>query len=202
MASSDAARPPLGLPPGSIRGIIALQISLIFWLLLMVPEENQIPIPLNLYFMLSMVLVFFVSHGKTIALKSDPHPSPLWLPGGTLRLFIVAVTIATAIYVGMNHPDHLQRLNPDPAQLPNWKYYLWSLGIGFFVGTIFRLLPFRQNWGFQTIQAWLAILAMVSLLLETILQVFVQTSLANKIDFLGWQCGVTAIVACYYGARS
>ena len=69
MTSSDAARPPLGLPPGSIRGLLSLQIVITFWLLLAMPEDKQKPIPMNLYFLLTMVFVFFVSHGKSIAKK-------------------------------------------------------------------------------------------------------------------------------------
>jgi hypothetical protein len=192
----------LGLPPGSIRGIISLQIAVTFWLLLLVPEDNKIAMPLNLYFLLSMVLVFFVSHGKSIALRAEKTPSPLWLPGGTLRFLILGGSIALAVYLGLNHPDNLKRLNPDPAQLPNWNAYLWSLCIGFLVGLLLRILPFRHGWAFQSFQAWIAMLAMFSLLLETILQVFVKTTLTEKLDFVGWQCGVTAIVACYFGSRS
>ena len=34
MAATVVPRPPLGLPPGSIRGLLALQIVIIFWVLL------------------------------------------------------------------------------------------------------------------------------------------------------------------------
>src|SRR5438067_7732094 len=137
-----APRPPLGLPPGSIRGLLAMQITIIFWVLLLAPKENFVPVPLNLYFLLAMVMVFFVSHGKSIARRAEPTASPLWLPGGTLRFLILAGTAAVFAYVIVNHPDRLERLNPHPDQMKNWKYYLGGLAIGFVLGYGTRILPF------------------------------------------------------------
>src|SRR3954470_5861070 len=146
-ATAAAPRPPLGLPPGSIRGLLALQITIIFWILLLAPKEDMErvkEIPLNLYFLLAMVMVFFVAHGKSIARRADPTPSPLWLPGGTLRFLILAGTAAVIAYVAVKHPDRLDRLTPNPEQLPDWKYYLAALAIGFVLGYATRILPFRH----------------------------------------------------------
>src|SRR5256885_13044930 len=134
-APAAAPRPPLGLPPGSSRGLLAPQITIIFWILLLAPNENFVPIPLNLYFLLAMVLVFFVAHGKSIARRAEPTPSPLWLPGGTLRFLILAGTVAVLVYVRLNHPDRLNRLTPSPDQLrEEWKYYLAAVGARVFLG--------------------------------------------------------------------
>src|SRR5262245_46274622 len=103
MTAHVAPRPPLGLPPGSIRGLLALQITIIFWVLLLVPNEKFVPIPLNLYFLLAVVMIFFVSHGKSIARKGEATPSPLWLPGGTLRFIILAGTAAVFAYVAIKY---------------------------------------------------------------------------------------------------
>jgi hypothetical protein len=196
-------RAPLGLPPGSIRGLLALQIIIIFWMLLLVPsDERAIPIPLNLYFLLSLVMVFFVSHGKSIARRGESTASPLWLPGGTLRFIILAGTIAVFAYIYFKHPERLDRLTPRPEQMQNWKYYLSALAIGFVLGYATRLLPFRNAWGFQAFQAWVAILAMLILFLETIFQVIINFSLMQQIEPVIWGTIVTGIVAFYYGSRS
>lgn len=193
---------PLGLPPGSVRGLLAIQITAIFLLLLVVPEEKVIPMPLNVYFLLSLVMVFFVAHGKTIHERSHPSPSPLYLPGGTLRLLILASVVGSVVYLGLKHPDRFDSLTPDPAQFANWKYYLGSLAGGFLLGHLLKIIPIRHGWAFQSFQAWSALIAMFSLLLETILQVFVKTTLADKLDFVVWQCAVIGISAFYYGVRS
>jgi hypothetical protein len=201
-ATASAPRPPLGLPPGSIRGLLAMQITIIFWILLLAPNENFVPIPLNLYFLLAMVMVFFVSHGKSIARRAEPTPSPLWLPGGTLRLVILAGTAAVLVYVGLNHPDRLARLTPNPEQLPDWKYYLTALATGFVLGYATRILPFRHAWMFQAFQAWIAIIAMAILFLHLVFEVIINFSLPNAINAVAWQTIVTGVVAFYYGSRS
>ena len=76
---------PLGLPPGSVRGMLSLMIMAMAWLLLLLPDSSSVTLPLNVYCLLPLVLLFFFSHGKSIADSSDPTPSPLYLPGGTLR---------------------------------------------------------------------------------------------------------------------
>jgi len=202
MTAIVAPRPPLGLPPGSIRGLLALQITVIFWILLLAPNENFVPIPLNLYFLLAMVMVFFVSHGKSIARRNETTPSPLWLPGGTFRFLILAGTAAVLVYVGLNHPDRLNRLTPNPEQLSDWKYYLAGLGIGFVLGYGTRLLPFRHAWMFQAFQAWIAIIAMAILFLHLVFEVIINFSLPNAINAVAWQTIVTGVVAFYYGSRS
>jgi hypothetical protein len=195
-------RPPLGLPPGSIRGILSVLIVSIFWILLLVPEEQSIKIPLNLYFLLSLVMVFFVAHGKSIARRDEAHPSPLWLPGGTLRLLIVAGTIAVAVYVAVKHPDHFNRLNVDPEQLANSKYYMAAVGIGFVLGYCTRILPFKHEWWYQAFQAWVAIIAMAIMFFELAFQALINIHLDNPVEGLVWHTAVTGIVAFYFGSRS
>lgn len=193
---------PLGLPPGSIRGLLAIQITAIFLLLLVVPAEKMIPMPLNVYFLLSLVMVFFVAHGSTIHERSNPSPSPLYLPGGSLRFLIIAAVGGSIVYLGMNHAERFDTLQPSQADMAHWKYYLGSLAGGFFLGHFLKIIPIRHGWVFQSFQAWIALLTMLSLLLETILQVFVKPTLSEMVNFLVWQCAVIAISAFYYGVRS
>jgi hypothetical protein len=202
MTATIAPRPPLGLPPGSVRGLLAIQITATFWILLLVPNETAVPIPLSLYFLLAMVMVFFVAHGKSIARRADPTPSPLWLPGGTLRFLILAGTTAVIAYVAVKHPDRLDRLTPNPDQLPNWKYYLSAVGLGFVLGYGTRILPFRHAWMFQAFQAWIAIIAMGILFLHLVFEVIINVSLPHTIDPVAWNSIVTGIVAFYFGSRS
>jgi len=200
MTATVVHRPPLGLPPGSIRGLLAIQITLIFWMLLLAPDETKIP--LNLYFLLALVMVFFVAHGKSIARRDEPTPSPLWLPGGTIRFLILAGTAAVITYIAVKHPERLDRLTPRPEELANWKYYLGALAVGFVLGYGTRILPFRNAWVFQAFQAWIAIIAMAILFLHFVFEVIINFSLNVQIDPVAWHTIVTGITAFYYGSRS
>ena len=115
---------------------------------------------------------------------------------------MLGAAVGTLVYLGMNHPGRLDRLTPNPEQFGNWKYYLGSLSGGFFLGHLLKVSPLPHGWAFQSFQAWVSLIAMMSLLVETILQVFVKTTLADKLDFVTWQCIVTGITAFYYGVRS
>lgn len=217
-SSAPKAITPLGLPPGSIRALLAIQVVGIFLLLLLVPDSNKIPAPLNLYFLMPLVLVFFVAHGSSIHKKADKQPSPLYMPSGSIRFLILAGIVGTIGYIGVQHPERFDRLNPFPptelvlidagaqAEMTKlthvWKFYMASLAGGFILGYFIKVLPFAHGWAFQSFKAWVALIAMFSLFLETILQVFVKTTLVEKLDFVVWQCAVTAICSFYYGVRS
>ena len=143
-----------------------------------------------------------MSHGKSIARKGEPTPSPLWLPGGTLRFVILAGTAAVLAFVAIQHPDRFARLTPNPDQLPHWKYYLGALGIGFVLGYGTRILPFRHSWMFQAFQAWTAIIAMAILFLHMVFEVIINFSLDIPFDAVAWNTIVTGVVAFYFGSRS
>ncbi len=203
MANNEKLPSPLGLPPGSVRGILSLFIVVQFWLLLLLPESSKVPIPINLYLLMTLVALFFASHGKSIASASDPDPSPLYLPGGALRFIILAGTAATIGYLYTNHPESLnERLRPSPGQLANWPLIVGAYVGGLFVGYVLHIMPFRNHWFFQAFLAWIALIAMGLLFASIIIQAFVKPTLEKDIDLPTWDAIVTAVTACYFGTRS
>ena len=194
---------PLGLPPGSVRGMLSLMIMAMAWLLLMLPDSSSVTMPLNLYCLLPLVLLFFFSHGKSIAESSDVTPSPLHLPGGTLRLLILGGTIAVIAYLYFNHPDRLHdRLKPTAEQLKLWPTLMGAIVGGLIVGYLFQYFPFHDHWFMQALQAWLAILTMFIMLAEVVIQAFIAPQLAQEINMANWQWLVTFLAAFYFGSRS
>jgi hypothetical protein len=189
--------PPLGLPPGSVRGLLSIMIVALLWLLLLLPRNvtQQVTVPVHVYMLLALVLLFFVAHGRTIARKADPTPSPLYLPGGTLRLIILGGTIATIVYLFLNDRERLiQRLTPAADQMQHWPEFLLALVGGLAVGWIFRFITPLHN--------WLAVLALFAMLADIVIEVFVYPQLKENADPVVWQCIVTAVVASYFGTRS
>src|SRR5260370_19493783 len=83
-------RQPLGLPAGSVRALLTLMILVLIWALMLFPEEKEVRIPLYLYYLMFLILGhFFAAHGHSIAGPSTGPVSPLKLPRGTLRTFII-----------------------------------------------------------------------------------------------------------------
>src|SRR5690242_10236793 len=103
-------RHPLGLPAGSVRALLVLQIVTLFWLIVAFPQEralNPVNVPLFLYFLLGLVLAFFAAHGHSITTMGSPHASPWHLPHGFFRLFIV---VFTAVLIGYRWHTDRERL--------------------------------------------------------------------------------------------
>src|SRR5262249_7828786 len=109
-------RHPLRLPAGSLRALLAMLIAGLFRLLLLLPAEKQMPIPLFLYFLAGMVLMFFVAHGNSISANGQPPP---WgLPRGTFRFLLIVGTIGViAAYIYLRNSSPLPRLVPNAEQL-------------------------------------------------------------------------------------
>ena len=111
MSTAPIARHPLGLPAGSVRALLALAITITFWVHLVVPTTS---VPMYLYFMLVLVPVFFASSGQST--DAGPRFNPLYLPGWLIRLLIVAGSVAVLVWQFITSPDLLARLRLDPAQ--------------------------------------------------------------------------------------
>ncbi|MFL5342724.1 MAG: hypothetical protein ACJ8F7_21540 [Gemmataceae bacterium] len=198
------SRHPLGLPAGSVRATLALIISGLFWTLLLIPDDKAVPIPLFLYFLSAMILLFFFAHGKTISGEEGQKP-PWGLPSGSFRILIL---LGTGVAVGLHYYLYghwpLQRLKPQPDQLSQWPTLLIALLAGLGLGWLFGRGPWRRSAVFQDLQAWVSLLAMLGLGAEIIIVLFINPSLKAdvKLDLTTWECVLTGIVAFYFGARS
>lgn len=200
----ELTRHPFGLPAGSVRAVISLGIAGLFWTILLLPESWSIPVPLFLYFLSVMVLLFFFGHGKSIG--SEDGRSPWGLPRGTFRVVIILGTLAGAALHFYLHREHVwRRLQPDVDQLrAQWAYLLIALGVGLSTGWLIGRGPWRRSAVFQDLQAWVSLLAMLGLAIETVIVLFINPNLGGdlKLNLAIWEAVLTAIVAWYFGSRS
>jgi hypothetical protein len=200
-------RQPLNLPAGSVRSSLVLLIILPFWVLLAVPTR-EVPMPLYLYFLLGLVLVFFASHGGTIAPRhAADHPSPWHLPRGFFRLALILVTaglVGWRVYSDPSGTDLADRLTPSPEQLANWPYLLGTMAACFTAGwAVSRLLGrYRYSPIYQDFLAAVSIIAMVGLSGLAIVHLLINPQLKVPVNALVFECILTGIVAWYFGARS
>jgi hypothetical protein len=197
-------RHPLGLPAGSVRSTLVLMIVGLFWLILLLPGENVPPVPLFLYLLLALVLVFFAAHGKSIAAPGVDHRSPWWLPRGVFRGFIVLGTVAVIAWQAYQNPDLLtSRLQLSERQhLERWPRLLLALSGGYALGWLIHLGPWREYPWFQDIQAWLSLVAMAILFILAVVHLLINPDVGKQIDLPTLECIVVAIVAFYFGVRS
>src|SRR5207244_3845248 len=82
----------LRLPAGSVRAIHVFAIVGLICAIILLPAAPTIP-PYLIYLLFLMVGHYFAAHGVSIAPRDDASPSPLFLPGGTVRMFILVALI-------------------------------------------------------------------------------------------------------------
>lgn len=193
-------RHPLGLPAGSVRTILALMITAMIWLLLLVGPSKQLTIPLNHHFLMFLVMLVFVSHRPQTA--DDEPLTPMGIPIVLVRLFILFGTAAVLGYLYFKHRADLWKILTPPAdQLENWPGFLLAMGGGFGVGYLTRLGPWKDTFVYQDLQAWVSILAMLGLIAELIIRLFINPNLRQEFDTFPWECLLTGLIAFYFGSR-
>src|SRR5262245_52909667 len=153
---------PYGLPHGTVRGFLSVLICSFFWILLL--QDGSTPAPLGHFFLLTLVFLAFASHPVQEARTSSFLP---WL----MRVIFLGGSGVVLAYVAVQHPDRLAtRLTPNPAEISQWPVLLSCLGGGFGIALFARFILGRNNEVFQTLRAWIGVIAVVLLLFETLFQ--------------------------------
>jgi len=199
--TDQPTRHPLGLPPGSVRSILAVMITGLFAILLLQPASETVYMPAFLYPLLSLLLVYVVAHGKSIA-PAGERP-PLHLPHGTVPFLVTIGLIAAVAWKYVNdHDTLLARLQPTSAQLQQWPELLAALFGGFLFGRILRRGPWNHTPMYQDLLAWVSLICMLGLGIETLAVVFIHPTLPEGLDMHKLEAFLTAAVSLYFGARS
>ena len=194
-----AVRQPFGLPMGTIRGVLALLICGFVWMVLLLPQQN-IKLPLAHFFLASMVFMAFVSH-PGVAPVGGSHLIP-WI----LRVVFAVGSVGVLVYAAYtNWSQATDRLQPNPAEFSEW--WLTYIGVtfgGFLVGRVFRLLLGNGNMFFQTVRAWLSVLALLMMAGEFLLFIANVSDSERRLDgFLHfWQAVQLAAVSAYFASRT
>lgn len=191
------ARHPFGLPMGTVRGFMSVLIVSFFWLVLLVP--NATPAPLGHFFLLTLVFLAFASHPLPEHVVSAFLP---WL----MRVLFVGGSVAVVAYVAVKNPAFLKtRLTPDAGEISQWPVLLGTLAGGFALGLTLRFFLGRGSDMFQTLRAWIGVIAILLLVVETVFQFLIKPGLsevpgpdAMKV----WEGVIIAFVSAYFGSRA
>ncbi len=200
---SDFERQPLRLPAGSLRATMSLFIAALFWLFILLPDDKRIPVPLFMYFLAGMVMLFLVAFRRS---DRQPFKSGPWgLPTGVFRFVLIGGSVAAlALSFYLYRQSPFSRLVPQPEQLSQWPSLTVALFGGLFVGWLVGRGPWR-NWAvFQDFQAWVSLLAMLGLFAEVIIVLFINPNLERNppLDLRTFETVLTGIIAWYFGSRA
>jgi hypothetical protein len=141
----------------------------------------------------------FVSHPIHDAETSSFLP---WL----MKVIFVGGSALVLGYVAFKNPDQLAiRLTPNVGDIGQWPVLLGCLFGGFGIALLVRFIMGRKNETFQTVRAWLGVLAMLLLIFETLLQFVILPDLSDKPGpeaMKIWEGFLIATVAAYFGSRA
>ena len=208
MSDTPAPYHPLGLPPGSVRAILVLIVVGMFVVLAVVPQPADRPpirIPLFLFALLPLVMLFFAAHGSSIQPVGGTGASPLYLPRPFIRILIVlglAGSLGAAYYFD---PQQLvERLTPDPADVSKVPGLMLAIGVGFFVGHLLRIFPWRHLPAYQNFLAWISLIALLLLLVDLVLVFIIKPSVQDAFEFdpFVFEAVLSGVIAMYFAARS
>jgi hypothetical protein len=120
----------LGLPAGSIRGLLALMVFGTIWGLLALRPTEEIPDYLrDLSF---IVLGHYFASRRRAGEVVEPGPAPLYLPNGSIRLLLVAGCVGVGVLL------YSRGQLTAPGQHPG-VVTLWLVG-GFLLGVALNAL--------------------------------------------------------------
>jgi hypothetical protein len=193
-------RHPLKLPEGSVRVSLVLLILLPFWLLLALPGPTLAPMPLFLYLLLGLVVVFFAWHDRTVTAWHMP-----WWFFPAVIIGVSAALVGYRLYTdwqaGTN--ETLDRLVPPEQQMRRLPFLVLSLGGGFLLGWIFRHLgDWVHTPAFQDIRASVSLLAMLLLSAAIIIHLCINPQLVEAVESPVLEYIVTFLIAWYFGTRA
>lgn len=197
-APLHAEYPTFGLPSGSVRGFLSVLICSFFWIVLLYPADAAIRAPLAHFFLLTLVFMAFASHPL---LDAKAHLVP-WL----MKVLFIGGSAVAVVVALVRDPDlTARRLTPAKEDIAQWPVLLGCFAGGFLVATFLRFVLGRRSELFMTLRAWVGVIAMLLLFVETILQFLVLPGMdasQHQNALKVWEGVIIAAVAAYFGARA
>jgi hypothetical protein len=189
--------PTFGLPSGSVRGFLSVLICSFFWIVLLYPANTEIKAPLGHFFLLTLVFMAFASQPF---LDVKAHLLP-WL---MKLLFVGGSTVVVVVAFVRDPALAAARLTPNATDISQWPVLLGCFAGGFGVALFLRFVLGRHSQLFMTLRAWVGVIAMLLLFVETILQFLVLPGMTdvNQNAMKVWEGIIIAAVAAYFGARA
>jgi hypothetical protein len=202
-APATTRRHALGLPAGSVRAAHVLVIVGLICASILIPTSKSIP-PYLIYLLFLMLGHYFAAHGVTIARRLDAEASPLYLPGGTVRLLIILALIGSIGWRVYDDIPGLETLfNASLRVLSEQPYVPLAILGGFLLGAIVRMIVRAHPPRFwQDIEAWISLIALLGLCVAVLVHLVVAPNVAEDLQIPTWDAILGGVVAFYFGARS
>jgi len=197
----SSAAHPFGLPLGTVRAFLALLILSYFWLVVYWPSPVK-PFLGHCFLLPLVIYSFTLNREPTGHFSFGTRILPF-----LLRMVIVLGTLGALGYLFSRGVEHArERLTPDVEEITGWWMpFAATLAGGLLFGVILNWLLGPNGKVFQSMRAWLSVVAMVMLSVELGLFVIYLSSYGNDggfVEFLRYySIFEIGIVSAYFGTR-
>jgi hypothetical protein len=198
----------LGLPSGSIRALLAILVFATVWALLLIRPSEAIPNYLG--DLLFIILGHYFAARRRAVEDPDPGPPPLFLPRGSVRLLLIAGSIAVAALLFQR--GQLTSLDQNPGVVALLLVGGFLLGVAMnAVMTWWRERGHRPSRVVEDLRAVISLAAgglLAFLVLNHVLLVIPPASIDGQISswahlgHLRPEQALAAVVGFYFGSRS
>ncbi len=198
----------LGLPAGSVRALLAVLVFVTTWGLLIVKPNQEVPGYLR--DLLFIILGHYFAIRRRSGPAQEPGPPPLYLPRGSVRLFLVVGSVAVAVLLFRR--GQLTTMDDNPGAVT-----LLLIG-GFLAGVALNTVStWWRDGGHHTPRIVEDLRALISMAAAAILVILVWNQVLTvfptgsvdallspriHVGHLGVEHVLAAVVGFYFGSRS
>ena len=202
----------LGLPAGSVRALLAVVVFATVWGMLLVRPSQEVPDYLS-DLMFVIMGHYFATRKRSAAIavpEDEIGPPPLFLPSGSIRLFLAAGSAAVAAVLYQRGVLTRVDRNPGVATL----LLIGGFLLGVILNTVIGWWRARVKRGHRAIEDLQALAAMAAglMLVALVWNRLFPVVPPNEVDAVlnGWghlgRLGpehlLTAVIGFYFGSRS
>jgi hypothetical protein len=202
----------LGLPAGSIRALLAVLVFATVWGMLLVRPSQEVPDYLS-DLMFVIMGHYFATRKRSAAIEvsgDEPGPPPLYLPRGSIRLFLAAGSAAVAVILYQRGVLTRIDRNPGVTTLLLIGGFLFGVILNSAVGW-WRERVQRGHKAIEDVQALAAVgagLALVALVWNRLFPIVSPGEMDaifqdwGHLGRLGPEHLLAAVIGFYFGSRS
>jgi hypothetical protein len=202
----------LGLPAGSIRALLAVLVFITVWGMLLVRPSQEVPDYLS-DLMFVIMGHYFATRKRSAAVGvsgDEPGPPPLFLPRGSIRLFLAAGSAAVAAVLYQRGVLTRIDRNPGVTTLLLIGGFLFGVILNTMVGW-WRARVDRGHRAIEDLQALVAIgagLVLVALVWNRLMPIVPPGDVDavfqswGHLGRLGPEHLLAAVIGFYFGSRS
>jgi hypothetical protein len=191
-----------GMPAGSVRALLGFGVLGLLWFLALRSPRQLPEVFVSLMFVMILILAhYYTAHGRSTG-SGVSRRHALGLPAGSVRFLLLVGFLGLAYFLYHNESQ---------LGIPQGQTFYLMVGLvlaGFFLGYlttgVMRSPDGSLPAWFQDMQAWVALLALIGLVVLVMIYTVINPSVSEErqLNVDKFEAVAAGLVSLYFGARS